>query len=158
MQHVNFFLKFNFSHNGGTVQNPIDFPDLDAFGENNYTTELKDLEDIINWVSNNADFENELDINNITLIGHSRGGGIVSIKASENSKISKLITWCGVSDFNARFPKDETLEMWKKAGVSYTENSRTKQKMPLLYQFYTNFKEKSSSSSDRNFKSRRRSR
>ena len=32
--------------------------------------------------------ENELDINNITLIGHSRGGGIVSIKASENSKIS----------------------------------------------------------------------
>ena len=133
------FVKFNFSHNGGTLENPIDFPDLEAFGENNYTTELNDLEDIINWISNNADFENEVDIDNITLIGHSRGGGIVSIKASENSKISKLITWCGVSDFKARFPKGEMLEMWQKTGISYTENSRTKQKMPLLYQFYDNF-------------------
>lgn len=136
-----FFVKFNFSHNGGTLENPIDFPDLNAFGENNYTTELNDLEDIINWVSNNVDFENEVDINNITLIGHSRGGGIVSIKASENSKIFKLITWCSVSNFKARFPKGEMLKMWEKTGISFTENSRTKQKMPLLYQFYSNFKE-----------------
>ena len=27
-----FFIKFNFSHNGGTVEQPIDFPDLEAFG------------------------------------------------------------------------------------------------------------------------------
>ena len=27
------FLKFNFSHNGGTVKQPIDFPDLEAFGD-----------------------------------------------------------------------------------------------------------------------------
>ncbi|TNM51591.1 alpha/beta hydrolase, partial [Streptomyces sp. NP160] len=32
-----FFVKFNFSHNGGTIDNPIDFPDLKAFSENNYT-------------------------------------------------------------------------------------------------------------------------
>ena len=32
-----FFLKFNFSHNGGTVQNPIDFPDLEAFAQNNFS-------------------------------------------------------------------------------------------------------------------------
>ena len=25
-------LRFNFSHNGGTVEEPIDFPDLEAFG------------------------------------------------------------------------------------------------------------------------------
>ena len=37
------FLKFNFSHNGGTVEQPIDFPDLEAFGNNNYTKELDDL-------------------------------------------------------------------------------------------------------------------
>ena len=36
-------LKFNFSHNGGTVEQPIDFPDLEAFGHNNYTKELDDL-------------------------------------------------------------------------------------------------------------------
>ena len=29
------FVKFNFSHNGGTIKQPLDFPDLDAFDENN---------------------------------------------------------------------------------------------------------------------------
>jgi hypothetical protein len=36
-----FFIKFNFSHNGGTMKNPIDFPDLEAFGNNNFSHELK---------------------------------------------------------------------------------------------------------------------
>jgi len=136
-----FFVKFNFSHNGGTSENPIDFPDLEAFGNNNFIKELNDLEDIIDWVITNPDFKNEIDINNITLIGHSRGGGIVTIKASENNKIKKLITWSGVSDYGVRFPKGEPLELWKKAGVSFIENSRTKQQMPHYFQFYTNFKE-----------------
>jgi len=135
-----FFVKFNFSHNGGTVNNPIDFPDLKAFGENNLTIELNDLEDVINWIIENTDFKNEIDINNITLIGHSRGGGVVTIKASENSRITKVISWAGVSDYGARFPKGELLNEWKKQGVSYILNARTKQKMPHLYQFYQNFK------------------
>ena len=33
-------LKFNFSHNGGTHKEPIDFPDLKAFGNNNYIIEF----------------------------------------------------------------------------------------------------------------------
>lgn len=136
-----FFVKFNFSHNGGTISEPIDFPDLKAFGDNNYTIELDDLEDVIEWVLNNPDFKNEIDTENITLIGHSRGGGIVSIKASEYTKITKLITWSGVSDYSARFPKDEQLQAWEEQGVSYVLNSRTNQKMPLLYQFYQNFKD-----------------
>jgi pimeloyl-ACP methyl ester carboxylesterase len=137
-----FFLKFNFSHNGGTVENPINFPDLEAFGQNNYTTELDDLEDIINWITNNSEYKEEIDATNITLIGHSRGGGIVTLKAFENNKISNLISWAGVSDFGARFPKDEKiLQYWEKEGVSYIENSRTKQQMPHYFQFYTNFKE-----------------
>lgn len=136
-----FFVKFNFSHNGGTMENPIDFPDLEAFGNNNFIKELDDLENIIDWVTGNPDFKNEIDPENITLIGHSRGGGIVSIKASENKKITKLITWAGVSDFGARFPKGELLEAWEKQGVSYILNTRTHQKMPHLYEFYQNFKE-----------------
>ena len=136
-----FFVKFNFSHNGGTLENPIDFPDLAAFGDNNFIIELNDLEDIIQWTMNNSNFKNEIDIENITLIGHSRGGGIVTIKASENNKITKLITWAGVSDFGARFPKGELLQGWKKRGISYILNTRTKQEMPHLFQFYKNFKE-----------------
>ncbi len=136
-----FFVKFNFSHNGGTLEDPIDFPDLDAFGENNFIKELDDLEDIINWITSSSDLKNEIDTENITLIGHSRGGGIVTIKASENTKISNVISWAGVSDYGARFPKGEQLEGWKKQGVSYILNSRTLQKMPHLYQFYQNFKD-----------------
>lgn len=135
-----FFIKFNFSHNGGTAKNPIDFPDLEAFGENNYSIELHDLEDIINWICTNLEFKEEIDPENITLIGHSRGGGIVLLKSSENTKISKVITWCGVSDFGTRFLKGEQLEAWRTNGIYYVENGRTKQKMPHLFQFYTNFK------------------
>ena len=76
------FLKFNFSHNGGTPNQPIDFPDLEAFGNNNYTKELDDLECIINWICTTTKFKNEIDTNNITLIGHSRGGAIAIIKAA----------------------------------------------------------------------------
>lgn len=136
-----FFVKFNFSHNGGTLENAIDFPDLVAFGDNTFIKELNDLENIIDWVTANPDFKNESDAENIILIGHSRGGGIVTIKASENNKITKLITWAGVSDFGARFPKGEQLEAWKNQGISYILNTRTHQKMPHLYQFYENFKE-----------------
>ena len=137
-----FFVKFNFSHNGGTVENPIDFPDLEAFGHNNFVLELDDLETVIDWLLGNSEIKNEADFENITLIGHSRGGGIVTLKASENNKISKVISWAGVSDYGSRFPKDEKiLQYWEKEGVSYIENARTKQQMPHYFQFYTNFKE-----------------
>ena len=54
-------LKFNFSHNGGTPEQPIDFPDLEAFGNNNYMIELDDLESVINWVSTAEEFKDEID-------------------------------------------------------------------------------------------------
>ncbi len=136
-----FFVKFNFSHNGGTASNPIDFPDLDAFGQNNFTIELNDLETVINWIISNNDFKDEINHENITLIGHSRGGGIVTIKAAENKKVTRVISWSGVSDFGARFPKGELLKAWEKDGISYILNARTQQKMPHKFQFYKNFKE-----------------
>lgn len=136
-----FFVKFNFSHNGGTVDEPIDFPDLEAFGRNNFTLELDDIDTVVEWIISNAEFKNQANFENITLVGHSRGGGIVTLKASENNKISKVISWCGVSDFGARFPSGKLLEQWELAGISYVENARTKQQMPHYFQFYTNFKE-----------------
>jgi len=73
------------------------------------------------------------------LIGHSRGGGIVTIKASEDKRVSKIISWAGVSDYEKRFGTDEAIAKWKKEGVAYVKNGRTKQQMPLYYQFYENF-------------------
>jgi len=136
-----FFVKFNFSHNGGSVEQLIDFPDLEAFGNNNYTKELDDLESVIDWISSNADFKNEANINDISIIGHSRGGGIVLLKANEDPRVKKVISLAAVSDIGARSSVIGDLENWKKEGVKYVVNGRTKQQMPHFYQFYENFKE-----------------
>ncbi len=135
-----FFVKFNFSHNGGTVNQPIDFPDLEAFGNNNYTKELDDLETVLDWVSSNKKYSNQLDKNNISLIGHSRGGGIVLLKANEDARIKKVITLAAVCDFGKRTATIGDLEQWKNDGVKYVVNGRTKQNMPHFYQFYEDFK------------------
>lgn len=133
------FIKFNFSHNGGTVEQPIDFPDLEAFGNNNYTKELDDLETVINWVCENPVIKKEANINNITLLGHSRGGGIVSIKAEEDSRIKNIISLAGVSGFKVRFPIGQHLKLWEQEGVMFVENGRTKQQMPHYFQFYEDY-------------------
>ncbi|WP_452225350.1 alpha/beta hydrolase family protein [Lacinutrix chionoecetis] len=136
-----FFVKFNFSHNGGTVENPIDFPDLEAFAENNYTKELDDLDCVLNhFIEKSVTYKKEIDTRNITLIGHSRGGGIATIKAAEDKRITKLITWASICDFAKRTATIGDLEQWQKHGVKYVLNGRTNQQMPHNYQFYEDFK------------------
>ena len=140
-EHGYFFVKFNFSHNGSTPEEPIDFPDLEAFGANNYTKELNDLQSVLDWITE-APFPYKNQTNkNISLIGHSRGGGIVTIKAAEAPKVTNVITWAGVSDYARRFPTGDALQTWKESGVTYVTNGRTKQEMPHYFQFYTDFKE-----------------
>jgi len=135
-----FFLKFNFSHNGGTMEQPIDFPDLNAFGENNFTKELDDLEKVISWITSSENkYSTEVNSQDIILVGHSRGGGIATIKASEDSRVTKVITLAGASDYKSRFPVGDELAYWRKKGVAYVENARTKQQMPHYIQFYNNF-------------------
>ena len=131
------FVKFNFSHNGGTLEQPIDFPDLEAFGRNTFTKELDDLQVVLDWLtSDDNEFAAHIDTGNITLMGHSRGGGTAIIKASEDARIKKLVTLASVSDFAARFPQGEAFNVWKEAGIGYVTNARTKQQMPHLFSFY----------------------
>tara|TARA_R110002073_G_scaffold313380_2_gene485264 strand:- start:35671 stop:36519 length:849 start_codon:yes stop_codon:yes gene_type:complete len=140
LEHGFALLKFNFSHNGGTIEQPIDFPDLEAFGNNNYTMELDDLHSVIDWITTNEGLIDEIDYNNITLIGHSRGGAIATLKAAEDSRIKKVVTWAAVCDLNrSMFHEGSELEQWKKEGVFYVINGRTKQEMPHYIQFYHNF-------------------
>lgn len=134
-------VTFNFSHNGGTLEQPIDFPDLEAFGQNNYTMELDDLQSVIDWITHNKEHHKEIDTENITLIGHSRGGGIATLTASKDTRIKRLITWAAVSTLDrTMFQEGPELEQWKKEGVFYIVNGRTKQQMPHYIQFYENYK------------------
>lgn len=137
-----FFIKFNFSHNGTTPEFPTEFMDIEAFGDNNYIRELDDLQFVIDHLfSAQFEFASQIDTRDINLIGHSRGGGIAALKASEDDRVTKLVTFSAVSDFASRFPEEEEIEKWSKKGVSYIINTRTKQQLPHHFQFYTSFKE-----------------
>jgi pimeloyl-ACP methyl ester carboxylesterase len=137
-----YFVKFNFSHNGGTTSDPIDFPDLEAFAENNYTKELEDLQDVLDhFTSKTSAYNNNIDTSDITVIGHSRGGGISIIKTKEDHRIKRLITWASICDFGKRTATVGELEQWRKTGVKHVLNSRTKQNMPHNFQFYEDFKD-----------------
>lgn len=131
------FLKFNMSHNGGTIKEPIDFPDLDAFGMNDYTKELFDLKKITTIAANHLK-EHNLEIP-IYLIGHSRGGGVAILHAQKDKRIEKLVTWAAISDIESRFPVGDELEDWQYGGVRFVKNGRTNQMMPHFYSFYENF-------------------
>ena len=130
------FLKFNFSHNGGTINNPIDFPDLKAFSENNYSIEVNDVIRVVNYVKNEFTYFSNAKVH---LMGHSRGGGIACIASSRDLHIESLILLASVSDYKNRFPEQSEIDKWKENGVRYVENKRTKQKLPHLYQFYQNY-------------------
>ena len=132
------FVKFNFSYNGTTINDPINFNDLKAFGNNNFCKELDDLSLVLNWIENCHELRGEIDTSKISLFGHSRGGSIAMLKSAEDSRVSKVISWASPSNFLDRLPKKEKLAKWKELGVAYVYNGRTKQNMPMYFQFYEN--------------------
>lgn len=130
-----FFVKFNFSHNGTTLEKPLEFDDLEAFGNNNFSKEMSDYDEVLNYFSKHP----KVDPEKIAIIGHSRGGGISVIKAFEDDRVKLLISLAGVSNFKYRFPNQERFEDWKNSGVFYSENGRTHQQMPHYFQFFEDF-------------------
>ncbi len=136
------FLKFNFSHNGTNPSHPQEFIDLEAFGNNNYTKQLKDLQLVTQWVCDiQSPYQTSIDSNEIYLIGHSMGGGICILHAAQDSRIKKLITWAAISECKTPWGSWTAIKMedWKTTGVQYYTNSRTKQKLPLYYQLYEDY-------------------
>jgi uncharacterized protein len=132
------FVKFNFSHNGTTPEQPTDFADLEAFGHNNFSIELDDLGMVIDWTLSDRTLSTEIDPERLYLLGHSRGGGITILKAGEDARVKQVVTWASVAEFG-RYWGTEVLAKWKADGVMYIDNSRTNQRMPMYYSTYENF-------------------
>ncbi|OOQ60269.1 alpha/beta hydrolase [Mucilaginibacter pedocola] len=120
------FLKFNFSHNGTTTDNPTDFADLIAFSDNTFSIELEDLNAIIDFACGGSFLPA---VRQVYLIGHSLAGGISIIKTAEDKRIAKLVSMAAISHFDTLWPKGSE-EQWKLQGVMYMRNSRTGQNMP----------------------------
>ncbi|HXH17661.1 MAG TPA: alpha/beta fold hydrolase [Chitinophagales bacterium] len=134
------FVKFNFSHNGTTPEHPADFVDLEAFGNNNFSIEMDDLGCVIDYVFSESEPARMgiTDAQKLCLIGHSRGGGIVILKAHEDQRVKKIVTWAAVNDFG-KYWSQQMMDDWRKQGVVYIENIRTRQQMPLYYQLAENY-------------------
>jgi uncharacterized protein len=115
---------------------------LEAFGRNNYSKELYDLSTVVDWVTDPSQkFAGELDADRIFVVGHSRGGGIVLIHASEDERIKAVATWASVAACKTPWGNwsEEKMKEWRQTGVAFYRNSRTCQDMPLYYQLYEDF-------------------
>lgn len=136
------FIKFNFSHNGTSPEQPEDFVDLEAFGENNYTKQLDDLNTVISWAKCPTNpYLHSLGQRQVGLIGHSMGGSISIIKTAEDERISALVTWAAPAECKTPWGNwsNEHLMEWKQEGKVYYVNGRTKQHMPLNYQLHEDY-------------------
>jgi pimeloyl-ACP methyl ester carboxylesterase len=121
------FLKFNFSHNGSTPEQPHDLTDLIAFSGNTFTIELDDLQYVIDFACSGSIIPAA---KTVIVIGHSMGGGISIIKAAEDKRVSKLVTMASVATFRNLWPQ-AIEQQWKLSGVFYFPNKRTGQDMPV---------------------------
>jgi len=134
------FIKMNFSHNGTTVEKPMEFADLNAFGDNNFSIELDDTGVLLDYIfSKDSQIPaEEMNLENLYLCGHSRGGAHVILKANEDQRVKAIATWAAVNNLEG-WNTEEELAQWKKHGTFYIHNSRTGQDMPLKYQIYENY-------------------
>jgi pimeloyl-ACP methyl ester carboxylesterase len=128
------YLKFNLSHSGVTKDKSNDVTDLDSFAANTVSKELYDLQKVIDFSI--AQFPDAP----ITLIGHSRGGGLAILQAAKDKRVANLVTWSAISDFSSLWKKEQE-EEWLTSGKIYVENARTKEKMPLNKCLLEDFRE-----------------
>ena len=129
------FCKYNMTHNGTTPEHPMDFVALEAFGNNCYSYEKKDLLHVLDWLERRVD----LSKCSLHLVGHSRGGGI-ALLCSDDHRVSTVTTLAAISSIAKRFTfPDETMEEWQKLGVRFVRNGRTNQDLPHYFSQYIDF-------------------
>ena len=127
------FAKFNLSHNGGTIEDALDFPDLEAFAQNTYSKEVEDIACFVQHVT--AMIQPKA----IFTIGHSRGGGARLLYARDSTP-KKVVLWAAISDIGSRFPSGAELDAWKQARVREVLNGRLRQYLPQNFSLYEDYK------------------
>ncbi len=131
-------VTMNFSLNGLDALNEgTEFTKLDSFGQNNYSTELLDIRTMINFLAKNYGAEN------ISLMGHSRGGGTVLCFAAQGYVgIKSVITMGSVHRLDFLWLKEDMLKNWEKNEVHEFYNKRIDKHMPIYYQYlYKDFEQ-----------------
>lgn len=133
-------VKPNTAYNGTTMDYPYEISDFEAFANNNFSIELDDIGTAIDWVFSEYCPIPNLDLSKVYLIGHSRGGGSAILKAYEDSRINKVVTWAAIPAVTKLF-KEEFLKEWKEKKTAHVINGRTGDKLPMNYQMVENYYE-----------------
>ena len=125
-------IAFNFSHNGigADLEN---FTELEKFAENTIGKELEDLTLLFREIKSGREFP-ELEWNGkVGLIGHSRGGGVVILFASQNPVINCLVTLASIGSFDHYLKRADECRV---KGYTEFENARTNQIMRINAGFF----------------------
>lgn len=134
-------VKLNLSHNGLVVGGTGDLEDAEAFGRNNFSIELDDIGQVIDalFTAGTTPVPTaELDLSRLFLLGHSRGGGLVLLKAAEDPRVQAVATWASIADVDQRWPP-AVLAEWQRTGVRLVPNARTGQEWPMYYQMVEDY-------------------
>ncbi|WP_240375024.1 alpha/beta hydrolase family protein [Bacillus piscicola] len=130
-------IRFNFSCNG---VKETDFDELEKFAVNTFSRELLDLKALLEHIEGrNLPYADTFDLENIAIIGHSRGGGSALLFAAEHREIKAAVTWNGIWDVD--FLGEEVKKEVYEKGITYIPNARTKQQMPLRDNFFQDIEE-----------------
>ncbi len=135
------FVKLNLSHNGLVVGGTGDLEDLEAFGRNNFSIELDDIGQVIDALFTAGATPvpaTELDVSRLFLVGHSRGGGLVLLKAAEDPRVRAVTTWAAIADIPPQWPQ-AVFDEWARTGVLHVPNMRTGVELPMHYQIVENY-------------------
>ncbi len=125
-----FVLTFNFSHNG-IGKSLTEFTELDKFAENTISLEVDELNEMID--AYNFGFFGDPSSKGIGLIGHSRGGGVSLLVASQRDEVKAVAVWASVATFD-RFTERQK-KLWREKGVMEVLNTRTNQVMRMNVDF-----------------------
>ncbi|MCU0446756.1 MAG: dienelactone hydrolase family protein [Microscillaceae bacterium] len=130
------FVKFNLSHNGTSVDAPTEFVNIEAYGNDLFSTDLDDIGLVIDYLyGDQCPFSAEIDFEKLYLIGHSRAGALAILKAGEDARVKKIATWASIIS-TAHFWTPENIAEVTQKGAVYYYNGRTKQNLPLYKAYY----------------------
>jgi dienelactone hydrolase len=125
-------ITMNFSGDG-IGDDPLNFTALDRFEQNTISQELDDIAVVLDGIASGSLLGTQGAGQRIGIMGHSRGGCTAIVKASEDPRLTCLVTWAAPAALG-RY-SDEVLRQWKEDGRYNFVNARTRQDMFVNYAY-----------------------
>jgi dienelactone hydrolase len=121
-------VSFNFSGSGVGPDGET-FSEPERFGHATLGKDLQDLDTVLGALRGGALVRGLAAPSALGLFGHSRGGGVVVLRAARDVAVRALVTWSAVSAALRWGP--ETIAKWRREGRMSVTNMRTGDVLPL---------------------------